>query len=75
MTSMPAKHTIQADPRLDPIFVERERNRFAGRAMGVYLKARAKTRQRSRRGGVVTRRSQEPDQGGRRELPPPGRGR
>jgi zinc transporter ZupT len=33
MTSMPPKHTIQADPRLDPIFVERERNRFAARAL------------------------------------------
>jgi hypothetical protein len=38
-----------------------DRNRFAGRAMEVYLRARAKTRQRSRRGGVVTRHGRAPD--------------
>jgi hypothetical protein len=33
MGSMPPDQIRQSDPRFDPIFVERERNRFAGRAL------------------------------------------
>jgi hypothetical protein len=33
MTRMPPSNTKQADPRLDPVFIERERNRFAARAL------------------------------------------
>lgn len=33
MASMPPKDIKQVDPRLDPIIVERERNRFAARAL------------------------------------------
>jgi hypothetical protein len=33
MTRMPPNPTHRADPRLDPVFVERERNRFAARAL------------------------------------------
>jgi len=33
MGSMPPEQLRQSDPRFDPIFVERERNRFAGRAL------------------------------------------
>jgi zinc transporter ZupT len=33
MGSMPPDQIRQTDPRFDPIFVERERNRFAGRAL------------------------------------------
>jgi zinc transporter ZupT len=33
MGSMPQDQIRQSDPRFDPVFVERERNRFAGRAL------------------------------------------
>ena len=33
MTRMPPNESRRVDPRLDPIFVERERNRFAARAL------------------------------------------
>ena len=33
MTRMPPNESRRVDPRLDPVFVERERNRFAGRAL------------------------------------------
>ena len=35
MTSMPT--TSRVDPRLDPVFVERERNRFAARALAFLI--------------------------------------
>ena len=33
MTRMPPNTANQVDPRLDPVFIERERNRFAARAL------------------------------------------
>jgi zinc transporter ZupT len=33
MTRMPPNNPNRADPRFDPVFVERERNRFAARAL------------------------------------------
>lgn len=33
MTRMPPNESRRVDPRLDPVFVERERNRFAARAL------------------------------------------
>ena len=33
MTRMPPNTASRADPRVDPIFIERERNRFAARAL------------------------------------------
>ena len=33
MTRMPPNNANRADPRLDPVFIERERNRFAARAL------------------------------------------
>ena len=33
MTRMPPNNASRADPRLDPVFIERERNRFAARAL------------------------------------------
>lgn len=33
MTRMPPNSANRADPRLDPVFIERERNRFAARAL------------------------------------------
>jgi zinc transporter ZupT len=33
MTSMPRDHVTETDPRVDRVYVERERNRFASRAL------------------------------------------
>jgi hypothetical protein len=33
MTAMPQSHATRTDPRLDPVFIESERNRFAARAL------------------------------------------
>lgn len=33
ITRMPSNNPSRADPRLDPVFLERERNRFAARAL------------------------------------------
>jgi hypothetical protein len=33
MTAMPQSHATRTDPRLDPVFLERERNRFGARAL------------------------------------------
>ena len=33
MTTMPPNDIGRVDPRVDPIFLERERNRFAARAL------------------------------------------
>ena len=37
MTTMPPNDIGRVDPRLDPIFVERERNRFAARALAFLI--------------------------------------
>lgn len=37
MTRMPPQDSRRVDPRLDPIFVERERNRFAARALAFLI--------------------------------------
>ena len=37
MTRMPPNDSRRVDPRLDPIFVERERNRFAARALAFLI--------------------------------------
>ena len=37
MTSMPRDTAPRLDPRLDPVFVERERNRFAARALAFLI--------------------------------------
>ena len=37
MTSMPTNSSYEADPRLERVFVEREQNRLAGRALLVLV--------------------------------------
>ena len=37
MTRMPPNESRRVDPRLDPVFVERERNRFAARALAFLI--------------------------------------
>jgi hypothetical protein len=37
MTAMPDNNASRSDPRLDPLFLERERNRFAARALAFLI--------------------------------------
>jgi zinc transporter ZupT len=37
MTSMQSKNANRTDPRIDPVFIERERNRFAARALAFLI--------------------------------------